>query len=218
MELSTFNLPSDKKINLVLANFANAYLKPVLLTPHPIIADTSHRFDNHTPFPTRDNVALYAGKPVIETVILECEPYEVETYNDKTKTYDKAKINGTKITLDTVLVDVAISKNVVKTEIDGQNGTVKEYISDGDYKVSIRGAIVNDKGTNYPFDEFKKLNAIVKAPISVAVTSYFLSLFPIHSLVIESVTFPQKEGYTNTQLFEISCVSDNAIDIIKINK
>ena len=44
--------------------------------------------------------------------------------------------------IDTVLFDVSQQKNVVTTEIQGRNGTIKEYISDGDFAINISGLIV----------------------------------------------------------------------------
>jgi Domain of unknown function (DUF6046) len=208
----------NKQLGIILANNVNAYVKPLLMISRPLTPADKDKFKNHTPFPERDNVELLNGKPVLTTITLESEPYEIETFNEKTKVFEKAKINGTKLVLETVLVDVSMSKNIVTTQIDGLNGTIKEFISDGDYNVSIRGAIVNKRGTAYPKIEVQKLIAITKCPHSIKVTCDYLSLFSIHNLSIEAPTLPQKEGTTNTQLFELNCLSDLAIDVIKINK
>src|SRR5688572_7578109 len=53
------------------------------------------------------------------------------------------------ISFDTVLFTVSQTKNIVKTAIQGRNGTVKQYISDGDYEITIRGIIDAPNGI-YP--------------------------------------------------------------------
>ena len=40
-----------------------------------------------------------------------------------------------------VLLEVTQTKIIIKTPVQGRNGTVKEYISDGDYIVNIRGGL-----------------------------------------------------------------------------
>ena len=211
----TSHIQSDP-ISLVVATFGNQLVKPLLFIPNtPIYSDDS-RFEQHTPYPTRDNVENFKGKPVIATITLESPAYEVESYDTASQSYKKAKMESVKLDLTTVLVDVQNSKNIVKTAINGLNGTVKEFVAKGDYSVTLRGALVNPTGTAYPLDQVKKLNAILNCPAALNVTSDFLSIFPIHYLVVETWTFPQKEGLTNTQLFEINCYSDNPVDIIKI--
>ena len=59
--------------------------------------------------------------------------------------------------IDTVLADVSQTKQIIKTNIQGVKGTVKEYISEGDYRVTLRGAIVNEEGQRYPEDQVKQL-------------------------------------------------------------
>lgn len=43
-----------------------------------------------------------------------------------------------------VLADVNMEFNIVKTKIQGRDGSVKEYISEGDHSIKIRGALYSD--------------------------------------------------------------------------
>lgn len=160
-----------------------------------------------------DPIQYYNGKSVWATVSLESEPYQDQKYNERTKQYETATIPGQKLDLGTVLVDIQMTKIIVTTPINGRNGTVKEYYSDGDYLVSLRGALVNLNGTNYPYNEFRLLNELLKAKVSLKVTSEFLSLFPIYNLAVTDYTFPQEEGLTNTQLFQINGLSDIPLEL-----
>jgi hypothetical protein len=53
------------------------------------------------------------------------------------------------MTFYTVLLSVSRAKKIVKTEIQGRNGTVKEYIGDDDAAVEITGMICGTNG-HYP--------------------------------------------------------------------
>lgn len=119
------------------------------------------------------------------------------------------------ITIDTVIFTINQTKNIVKTPIQGRNGTVKEYISDGDFQIEISGAIVSP-GRTYPQTEVNELIEILKAPIAIpsdSLISEYLNWFGIHSIVIESYDFPQTEGTRNQQEFRISAVSDIPVEL-----
>lgn len=112
------------------------------------------------------------------------------------------------IVLQTVLVEVAMQKTIVKTAVQGRRGTVKEYVSDGDYEVRLRGALVSAGSSAFPHGDMKDLQELLARRTSVEVVSDYLRLFGIYNLVITGYRFPQSEGMQNTQLFEIEAVSD----------
>lgn len=128
-------------------------------------------------------------------------------------------LNGEKVAyegifIETVLFDVSQNKNIVKTAIQGRNGTVKEYISDGDYNVIIRGVIASESAEKYPEEEVLKLVNILKVQKEIEVASRYLNdVFNITNLVVESYSFPQTQGYQNIQAFEINCISDDPIEL-----
>jgi hypothetical protein len=213
MDIINYQYPiANPNAELIVAGFGLSTVKTLLYQPgsYPKAGDRETVTSNAS---TRDNL----GRSVFALVSLEAPAHELEIFNSTTKAFERVQMPATSLDLGTVLVDVTLSKNIVTTAVNGLNGTVKEYIADDDYKVTFRGALVNTNGTNFPFADFKKLQDIVKAPVSLKVVSDYLGLFPIHNLVITDYTFPQKEGYTNTQLFEISALSDNPIEITRIN-
>ena len=130
-------------------------------------------------------------------------------------------IEGNELSYNPVQIDVAIvtvsqTKNTVTTAIQGKNGTVKEYISDGDYIINIQGILWN-KTKTYPVDQVQKLITICKIPGSIRVFSDFAEYFSIHDIVITDYNFPQIEGVRNQQTFTINALSDYPINLEQID-
>lgn len=125
--------------------------------------------------------------------------------------------NGRSVTFEdmvfvTVLMFVSQGKNIVKTKIQGRNGTVKEYIGDDDYQVTING-IITGKNGSYPVDDVAKLKAICNAPIAFDVVSTYLQNLDVYSLVIESYAFDQQPGGYSQQNFTLNCISDQPVEL-----
>ena len=106
-----------------------------------------------------------------------------------------------------VIITVAQAKNIVKTEIQGRNGTVKEYIGLGDYEVTINGIITGTNGKR-PNDQIQALQKMLDAPIPIEVASAYLQGFGINYLVVDSYEMGEDEGGYAYQKFSISCLSD----------
>lgn len=152
----------------------------------------------------------YLGTPVFSNLIFEPDPATGQTgvYTD-IKGIDQT-FQGLRI--DTVLFNVRQTKNIVKTPVQGFNGTVKEYTSDGDYEVEIAGSIVSQNPDQYPEEDVKKLLDILGIPEPLEVTSEFLAYLGITSLVVESFTINQEAGYRNIQPFTITALSDRPLE------
>lgn len=125
--------------------------------------------------------------------------------------HQQEKTEGEGVQLIWCLLGVQQSKNIVKTAIQGRNGTVKEYISDGDYQVTLRGAIARTFKSQYPLEEMRQFLQLLKDNRSLKVVSPFLLQFDIHELVVESYNMAQQEGKQNMQRFEINCLSDDPL-------
>lgn len=119
------------------------------------------------------------------------------------------------IRLETVLVDVSQRKNIVTTAVQGRNGTVKEYISDGDYDVRIRGLVVTNGSSAYPYSQVRDLHDLLARSEALDVVADYLRLFNVYKLVVTGYSFPQKEGFQNVQAFEINCISDTPEELIE---
>lgn len=109
--------------------------------------------------------------------------------------------------IDTVLFNINQSRNIVKTPIQGLDGTVKEYISDGDYIINIKGIIQGANGI-YPFDDVNNFISICQAKCALNIVSDYLMSLGISNIVIESYSLPQDMGSQSQQVFELNCLSD----------
>lgn len=116
--------------------------------------------------------------------------------------------------LDAPLMDVNKSKHIVKSKVQGFDGTVKEFISDNDFMIRIRGVLTNDSRNDLPFDEVEALNQIVDRKVSLDVESQFLNLFGIYNLVITKAHFPASEKFVNVQPYVLDCISDREVELI----
>lgn len=157
----------------------------------------------------------YLGTPVFMNI--EFIPGSFIDKQGRTINYGNLVRNnddGTSFKIDTVLVDVTQSKQIIKTNIQGVPGTVKEYISKGDYQIKIRGALVSQSGVKYPEDEVIQLKEYLEAEAAIGVAGRFLNdVFDVTDIVVERFNFPQVEGGQNFQLFEITAVSDDPIEL-----
>ena len=165
------------------------------------------------------NLTSYLGTPIFGNLIFI--PGSYTDKNGQEISYGDILRNDTNqenFVINTVLMDVAQTKQIIKTNIQGLKGTVKEYISQGDYQVTVRGALVSESSLRYPEEEVAQLRDYLEAETAIGVASRFLDdIFSIKYLVIESFNFPQQEGYQNTQLFEFTAVSDEPIELTVLN-
>lgn len=107
---------------------------------------------------------------------------------------------------------VTLEKNIVQTALQGRNGTIKEYVNDGDYQVEIAAALTSECD-QYPKEELQKLMSFLKTNDSLLVDeNSFLGLFGITNLIVKSYGFNQ-ETHSNRQTFTICCLSDTAYEI-----
>lgn len=108
---------------------------------------------------------------------------------------------------ETVLVSINQTKNIVKTPIQGKKGTVKEYIGLGDYVLTINGIITGSNGV-YPRSDVQILKVLMCCNEAITVTSWYLQMFDINSIVIDSFDCNQDEGGYSRQPFSIQASSD----------
>lgn len=102
-----------------------------------------------------------------------------------------------------VLVMKQVSKGTVR-------GTIKERWSQGDYRLTISGILMGDKG-QYPEEDVKKLRSYCEAG-KVLVKSPQMELFSVNRMVVEDWSIPFTAGLAN-QAYTINAVSD---DIYKL--
>lgn len=130
------------------------------------------------------------------------------------------------ITFETVVVTASLSKNIVKTNISGRNGSVKESINRNDWDIEIRAIITADAPVNstiekrnqngvFPRTNMSYIWELIQSEIAIPVDCWYLQLFDINNLVIEDFTTQQIEGEYSVQRIVIKCCSDKPL-VIKI--
>ncbi len=168
------------------------------------------------------------GTPVFANI--EFPPGQYTDIDGNVRAYEGLRI-------DSALITVSQSKAIITTGIVGRNGTIKEYIADGDYFITINGLIIGETlvgapqsetgfdsngapvlqkrsiGNRYPEDDVKRLIGLCQVPEALEVRSKFLKLFGSFNVVIESYDFPESRGVTNGQLFNLRLLSDTPIEL-----
>jgi hypothetical protein len=117
------------------------------------------------------------------------------------------------IKFDTCIVKVSQAKNIIKTAVQGRNGTVKEYISDGDYQIQIEGQVLSQYAYKMPVEELNNLIKLLAEPNEIIIESDFIQLFGISYVVVESYDHDQVEGSRGRINFRINLISDVPVEI-----
>lgn len=171
-----------------------------------LAASSANEFDSKIDKTTTADTPLYRGPlgtPVWADVTFKGGSYTDN--NGKTVTFGDVK-------LVTVLLTVHQSKKIITTEIQGRNGTVKEYIGDGDYEVQINGMLTGQNG-QYPTDDVLALKAVFNAPIAIEIVAKYLQNLDVFNVVVMDYDFPQEAGKYSTQSFSARCLSDTPIEL-----
>lgn len=151
----------------------------------------------------------WMGTPVFD--MLSIPPFNY-TDNDGNAVNISAAIN-----FYSVILEVNQTKNIVTTAVQGRNGTVKEYISDGDYQISINGVITSQYNNVAPFEQdiayMNSVFAMLRGNVAIPVSCSFLDMFQINSMVVMDYKFGQVEGARNTISFSMNCLSDEPFEI-----
>ena len=124
--------------------------------------------------------------------------------------------DGTELSIPDAVVAMTRTKSIVTTQVVGMVGTVKEYISDGDFDINIAVGIqgVEDgKVANvYPEEGLRELRKFLEVDKPISVQSAFFDLFEINRLVIKSYSLTQGTE-SNYQELTISALSDNEYNV-----
>lgn len=124
-------------------------------------------------------------------------------------------LEGSQMVLDCPLIDLQRAKRIVKTNIAGLDGAVKELIAMDDFEITIRGVFVTPDSLDLqPLDAIAELYALFEIAEAIPVASELLSLLGIYSLVIERIRLPDAEGFPSVQAYELDCVSDSPFELL----
>lgn len=126
------------------------------------------------------------------------------------------KEDGSEFEIVDAVAAVSRERRIVSTALTGRDGTVKEYISEGDWNINIilgiqpvRGGAIADE---YPDEELRKLREFLDEKKPLEVYSNFLDIFDITKVVIKSCSATQMTE-ANYQAVNISAVSDEEYEL-----
>lgn len=173
-----------------------------------------------------DKLSLF-GTPLYSTFFIEKPVYSDYEFNETSQEYVKKDVEllhnqesgGVQgCFIESVLIEVSQQRNIVKTIINGRNGSVKEFINNGDYSLKIQGFFATQNPDVYPEEDVKVLVSYLEAPVSLKITNSFLNnYFNINQMVVEELKFEQVVGQRNIQFFTINASSDRPFEVIEIN-
>lgn len=117
------------------------------------------------------------------------------------------------ILLNNAVISVSRQKEIVKTVLVGRKGgTIKEYITDGDYQINISLGLVAVDDTGKQIDQYPEqavglLRRALEVDAALTVSSLFLDIFEINRIVVTGFSAKQMT-YSNQQIIEITAISD----------
>lgn len=122
------------------------------------------------------------------------------------------KEDGETLMINDATVNITREKHMVRTTLVGLEGTIKEYIANGDYDIGITVGItaVNDEGQiidEYPGDGIRKVKEFLEENKAIEVTSIFFEIFGIDRMVITRFSLNQ-DTHSNRQVIDIKALSD----------
>lgn len=117
--------------------------------------------------------------------------------------------DGTQIEFIDAKVKVVPENTIKCTPLVNRNGSVKELIQASDYKVTISGSLMVDSMHEFPYNELKLLNSILKKQESIRVVNAYLDIFGINQMVFQSGNFDQSAAqFVNVMPFSLDFLSD----------
>ena len=163
---------------------------------------TQYFFDT----PAEDDVLLtsYLGTPIFSN--LEFEAITYRDFNDNEQTFDG-------FTLNICLINAVAENVIIKTQIQGANGSVKELINNGDYAVTVQGFIVTNNSNQAPVVQQTQLNQLARVCASVRVVSAFLNALGVYEVVVDSASFNEVEATRNMIAVSLNLTSETPIEI-----
>lgn len=166
------------------------------------------RTQGNNPYTQNLDIKAYAGDKPIGSSILGTPVYADVTFLSTEYTDSQNNpVTTPQIRFEAILIDVVFPRNIVKTEIQGRSGTVKEYIGEGDAQITFRGVITGPNG-HYPMDEVEALKRMIKAPVPIPVVSTYLNNLDIDTVVFEDRSLSQEEGGYSYQTFTLNAIQD----------
>lgn len=119
--------------------------------------------------------------------------------------------DGRTLVVNDAVVNISREKHMVRTTLVGLSGTIKEYISNGDYDISITVGIVAVRDgvivDEYPEEGIREVREFLDENKAIEVSSVFFELFDISRIVVTRFALNQ-DTHSNRQTIDVKALSD----------
>ncbi len=104
------------------------------------------------------------------------------------------------------MVQVSSKNNIVLTQVQGRDYSRKEFVSGGDYEITISGKITSKYPDVYPEAEVSKFLKLMQFKGVIECDNTILRQFKIERLIVLNYSFPTS-SCRNIQPYSLSCVA-----------
>lgn len=139
------------------------------------------------------------GTPVMGNLEIEAGSYLDE--NGNTIQYQGLRIDAVEFTVNN-------TKNIIEAKVSGLDDTVKEFISGGEYTITVKGIICSNLNGSYPAQAVQILQGILKARAAITVNNTFFLGFGISQMVVSGYSMNRGSSEYSQQPFSFTAKSD----------
>ena len=113
------------------------------------------------------------------------------------------------------VIKVEQSKSIVTTKLVNRGGTVKEYVQNGDYEITVEGSLIGEQG-KFPYDDLNNvLISLIEKVENLRMASAYTDAFGITEVVLKKATFDQNQmKLFNVMPFRLEFSSDTSYDFL----
>lgn len=115
------------------------------------------------------------------------------------------------VEFDIVQAIITQDRNIITTAVNGLNGTIKEFIADGDYQIECKATIAMNGMDYYDYDFMNNVATLFQVQDVIQIESSIICrVFNIDTVVVTGYKFYQPEsGMRNVQEITFTLISDN---------
>ncbi len=113
------------------------------------------------------------------------------------------------------MIQISSKNNVLLTKVQGRDFSRKEFISGGDYEISISGKITSKYPDVYPEAELSKFLKLMQFKGVIDCDNTILRQFNIEQLIVLNYSLPATQ-YRNVQPYTLNCVAVEPSEAIEL--
>jgi len=121
--------------------------------------------------------------------------------------------NGQKdLLLESAVVELTRTKNIVTTIVQGRDTSVDEFINNGDWQIQVTGMLATNE-PRYPIDEVVELQKFMDRNASIEIEHEVMNKLGIYEIVIQSESLP-KTPHWNIQTYSFQAKETKPLPLI----